>query len=1543
MSATKINITDSINKFNGIISDLDTCTATIEKSINDLASTKLVGGGDDVEKIYRKMKKYKQMANEAKSNVQYFKSLAEYYYNSQVMTTQYYQGVMSKMSDMKDKMVGMNNQMSNITNQYSNNTEKIQMLETFVEAIEKLAKKPMEVDFSIKANSDGSKTIVNGIPFGSSGTVTIPVHPVSDHARSPIDTYAKGGARQYKYVGLGRKIQDNSASFLKGGNKSYEDLDEVITKSQEKILNSFRNIDFMNKKIKDLNERLTQTVKKNEDFFKIRTEIEWMVNRLEECMGENCDKKSVEKNFEKLWSIIKGIQEKATKTEEVDVDMVTYIQGLEKYVGMLESQVKSSARTIGSLHTDKAKELGSFVEKQLPESEVIETEKKSDQTVSKQVDETINETVSKPVSEIIDETAVSKPVGETNSETPTPITGGYKSKSKQKGGNPINVSLFDEFSSGSAVSSMEKIYSSHVTNDVKNFDEKTSELKKCALKINLPNATPKETGEATLIYSMIKNLDKLVIQVNKIIDDTQADQIFDLKKEDLISESDDSKIDFFRLWDDTFKNKKTDHYKKVLDKRVYSGTGDDSTKIAKSVIPKNISIKIEIKEDGISMTEIVDLLENTFVYLACLNYVLMKYVISVTMINESATEKGVGKDTADANADITSYDLPKSNFASFATFDNSYEEIIKPNEIIKPDNESTDNTKQVSTGDDEMIGGGLLPFLFKPETLSILSKVKADYTKLEHYLFSKYMDALAKNSKLAPKDALRETTKTIMENLKECESTVADLYDMISTKLGKVGDNFTTFISNVNRQQLDVKSKKDKTLLDLNQNFEQLFKTLSPSDAQVAGGKNSKNLKIIKLKNMQIGSGDGRPRLDPYKDQLNGCLAEIKKFAVYFPVLLELLNKFSSATLSMDESKYLARIYKFIQKAINGGRNSYIKVIPMIFFAVEFPPERYLSVGNNSADYYKFSFNIEKQKIKYAHILNGSEESDKDNEYSGAHAVFFDDNKKNATSYLLTDQLISLEKILLAESDPNGPENKVINMMFALGASGTGKTSRYFGLSGDTVNPLDKEGIVSFIIKNAKKTGASEVSVAYFVCYGQINSSSDGVNLIDTDTLNEPKYGEYVIFFSKPEADKEKDLVRDENEKYMPYFMPTQDAGKINAENEYTDFYKKIVTKSLSKINYTDLKDVLVGKVDTISTEGVPVGPFRSLIESSNEEIQKMWLYKKELLADNSVDSKEITDLFENLLGEQKKIATVMPTKNNIESSRGHTCVLIRFKYGDDSAGNPRYGYFPLFDMAGTEDPKGIKSFLDKFQFVGEHWGDLNGKEQIVDKVKMAKVMKHINLMNGTVTDKDTVNGKEEEFTMQSLNDMLNKSKLARDYLLKPIDQTGGGKIYIENIQRNATDDTNMQSVDAINFLNKVIKEGYYINHTIAMLIFVSLCVGSSVNTTKVGDVDNFDKFGSELFSKLQENAICLLGDKGQQPSKNKACNNTRYLLSEYTFSDILSKTSIWAQVLFSFLYWNKESTNSQRKILEGIKESSNTFIPMPYVKEMKQQQMKYL
>lgn len=1360
MPVTKLNITDSINKFNGIINNLESCASTLDKSIKEIKIQKHTGGGDKLEKMHKKLNKYKQMIRNATYTVQYFKSLAEYYYASHIMTTQYYQGVISKMTEMKDKMKNMNFQMNNIQTQYDNNEEKIQMLETFLDMIEKMTKSPTKIDLNIK-----SKINSNGLELGAQELIN-----------------SQEILNKTKFVPI-----------VSGGSKSFEELETAITESENIILNSFSNIEFLNNKIGDLNKRMKEMIKDNEDLFKIKAEIEFTVNKLEECIGEKCDQKVISHDFDRLWEIINKIQERAKSTGELDTKMVDYISGLEKYVSMLESQINSSTRIANGMRENHKEEINKLINEQIETGE--------------------NPSVTK-----LDPNLVQ--------------TAGFVGGAEED----------------NEISSMEKLYNEKIP---KNISLNKQFTDSCQYEINLENIEAKTHGQLAFIYSMLSNISKLLDLVNETLKSGNIAELF--KSNDLGNTEEDKPLKIIDLWNQTFENKKTQYYTKLLEKEIYKG---EALYIAKDIDiepERKFAIRIDINQYNLeNILDIIDKIENTFAYLTCLYYVIMKYIVSILIMKQKNITDELGKNLTQFDSDVKLYgsNLQKSSLGTFSKYEKDFDDLSK-----------------------SQSGGNNLPFLIEIPSLIKENMHNVSFEKQEFELYTKYIESQTKNPNIEPGKMLKEVSKNLIQDLKNAKNITGELYDILAKKLG-FNKKFNAIIKEI----------KDESNFE---NFDELVNAIENQlkNSQSGGSKIPKH--IIKVRR-QFGGSVSKPRLDPYKRELVNCLELIQKSAKYFPNLVNLLDKNKEGLNNYDQVINLENLKMLLTKIINKGRNNYIKIIPMIFFVIEFPPSIYLTNEEDKKDYYKFSYDVDTGKIKYTHILNNIEDGSE--KYNGAHAAFFNDNNKNATSYLLTDPLISLDKILSVGNNENDPENKVLNMMFALGASGTGKTTRYFGKP-DASNPLDRKGVVSFIIEKANSIGASSVDITYFVCYGQKKNID---NNVDTN------YDEIILFFKEPKN------TDDENNKYLPYYMPkTQIYKDVNG---YTNFYKNLMNKHLYKLNYSDIKGFLNGDNLTLNSD-IDVGPLRQLLQNKDEDI---WIDI------SGGDTTKITKLFENLLQEQKKINTVMPTKNNIESSRGHTCVLVRFTYDKD--GKKDYRYFPLFDMAGTEDPKGIKDFF---------FGQFDGKN--INKNKMVQMMKSVNLYNkGTLSDEidEFINGenKKKDIAIQSLNDMMKNSKRAKDYILQ------GGNTLNDII--NEITQKNISGENSDQFLSKVVKESYYINHTIAMLIFASLCVGMSINSEKKDNTDEFNDIGKQIFNKLKQKNICLVKDIGNVNSNNN-CTNTGYLLDDYTFDSILNKSSIWEQVLFSFLYWNNESDKSGLNILQNIKESD-----IPYVIEMKQQGM---
>ena len=153
-----------------------------------------------------------------------------------------------------------------------------------------------------------------------------------------------------------------------------------------------------------------------------------------------------------------------------------------------------------------------------------------------------------------------------------------------------------------------------------------------------------------------------------------------------------------------------------------------------------------------------------------------------------------------------------------------------------------------------------------------------------------------------------------------------------------------------------------------------------------------------------------------------------------------------------------------------------------------------------------------------------------------------------------------------------------------------------------------------------------------------------------------------------------------------------------------------LVNKKLNKINddeYESIKKFIIdGKnidFNELSEDSKKVNSsytFREILES--EQTKNIWL---QINADYQIEQ-----LFEKLTLVQKSIHTILPTKNNMDSSRGHTCVLVKIIEKSDEGTSSDTKYFPLFDMAGTENPEKMKDFFT---------GDNRNKTQMNKLIKI--------------------------------------------------------------------------------------------------------------------------------------------------------------------------------------------------------------------------------
>jgi hypothetical protein len=928
----------------------------------------------------------------------------------------------------------------------------------------------------------------------------------------------------------------------------------------------------------------------------------------------------------------------------------------------------------------------------------------------------------------------------------------------------------------------------------------------------LDNHIMKDDNDLELYIQSVREYSFLLKKLDKIL--SEFKNIYTFIQYNFDKDLDEKKL--IKIWNEYYKHKKTSFYLDILEYIIYFFDKTKSEKKIKVIESFKISKYIDI-----TATATAD------------------YKLYININNECNTKEDISEyqeileKTNIAFFHLTyCFETWAYNLMVFQHTNNTYDlynndifEALQKNIKYKNDNSMK---SLLHTPPFTQDGGGIIDITYNNR---ILDKIPITDEIFNFLLSMNVKNGSDKNTIISEAAAIQ------VKNTSLLITRMGELYTKLCAKL-----NINININDDEKIELQTDIKNINDFLS----YIECIKT----DPQFAGGAGS----IVK------------PRLDPYKKKLQECIDNLKPVVLKINILIDILQQNQEGNINA-----LLKLYGDINKEVENGINSYIKIIPMIFFTIEFPP----SIYKDDPCKYKFDFDNKTELVKYSFIGNNKEqcknldfnETDYVPVKLNSHAAFFESNKSNSTNHLITDPIIGLAKLIKKESNNKSPSNLTINMMFALGASGTGKTTRYFGSSSGSEE--DKKGIVPYIISESVKSGGNKtISYAYFVCYGRKHESD-----FDFD------FDELLIFFNINEITNKNN---DDNCKYIPYIMP-KDSTNVSSITGYTDFYTKLVSKKLQNTEYTNLKGFINDGEKFISPvlSKEPNITFRDILKTKDE----IW----KTISENEITS--LSDTFEMLINEQKKINTVLPTKNNIESSRGHTCVLVRIT--DDKKESE---YFPLFDMAGTENTNNVKKF-----FTDER-----------NPAKMAKLVKKVNEITREhdIIYDNNKNGKENKYP--SLNELLQYENINK--YVSNIQAGGKEKITANNFYNtkinDATPDSNNDNDNdnATKFLEKIVNEGFYINHTIAMLIFAAKCVGSSLNTDKIDGVDNFDIFIKDTLNYINE-YTCI--------SSDLECKKTLMLLKDRQIESILNSSCIWLQVLFSFLYWNEENDESAKHLVD--------------------------
>ena len=1389
----------------------------------------------------KKYNKIKTFAKVAKNTVIKYKNLAQYYLDSYNSILVNYDNLLKILYVQKQNLENKLNEYAKLSRDYTNGIDKIKLLETMIDGIEKVVDKTTNLDLEIKNK-------FNGKDFNIKADAKL--YQKTDQK---LDKSIEHVKILDNTIMLGGTILNSMYRNLHGGMDYYEfarDIESLNTDLETYGKELDADNQFINKKVESLHTRVKNIMESSEELLNIRLNIEWIVNQLEKpnIVEEQEAIESIDYTqiYEKLKATIDNVKNKKT-----DPNIAKYIRELESMAKYFEDFIASNKETLGNMPVTERNKMLQTLEKlkgiSKPNNDVKNNNVESDE---EQDEEDFQDAIEGPVKkeEDGDETDNEEGDEEGNSKYKKIIIGG---------------GLQDD-------------YDNINKNKICKINEQFANAKLNVVFIGSNN----EPVESMIKYS---NVDGLEIYQDKLyqifVMASELNKILELFKK-YWNNFEPLKLNLVYYWDKLFANKNTNFYNKVKDFEIINlvsntngsnfiiKAGDFITTIKESANEYKFYIQYSIE----SLDKTIEQIDKTITFYNIFIFVMV-YIrfFYWTVLNDNEKFNKFG------DLIMLYENLTKSN--TLIDFEKYYDFIeTKITKQTKTQGGGNNLTIYNILSDDE-ITSILKPGINKISDPIIQENVLSDLYEKFNNSFSKLIGKIKADTNYEKfiGDIYIDIGITMIKENKELTRTMIGLFQKISVLLGKPIPIIPYIPKNV-MDELGV-----GTILDLVKERQKI--------PQIGG-----EITI-------------RPRVTPYKIALKNCLENLKPLYLDSAKIERILDKKVKPENSYGEpTQTLTTLYSKLEENLNIGTNSYINVNPIIFFTIEFPPDGYKN------DECKFVFEYKDQKILYKppndkciKKINSTYKFDITNKPKelNSNQAFLKSTGNNTTASLMTDKIIGLEKLIDSKPSLNPnvpiPTQKVINLMFALGASGTGKTTRYFGYTKATEQG-DKEGIVQGIIKKASGTNTGEeqitIQLGYFVCYGRKKDIGFNSSKSEFDDNISNVFDELVIFVDVEKVNKK---MNDENFKefddddFFIFKEPNPNANNINVQT-YTDFYSQIVSKKLQRIQYSSIKDYITngGKFpDTLNTDtNKETNSFREIIEPLQEENKTQF----KSIWKTITEEDKLIDLFENLIKAQKCIRTVLPTKNNIESSRGHTCVLIKIISGKEIK------YFPLFDMAGTENVISMNEFFT-----------LNRNTERINKL-----IGIISDLSKTNAIRDNKLKKENKF-FASLNDVLKNYKI-EGYV--KIQKGGKGEYNIDDANKGIEQiENNYKSITGTNLIQKILGEGYYINHTIGMLIYVAKCVGCSINSPMIGNEDKFDSIGTDVVDEMNKYIMYYNGEGKEQGTNEK----TRVLLDSIGFNSILQKSSIWVQILFSFLYWNEENTKTFDEIINECNKTGET------------------
>jgi hypothetical protein len=227
-----------------------------------------------------------------------------------------------------------------LSKDYSNGMDKIKLLETMINGVEKVVDKTVKLDLEIKNK-------INGKEFNVSADAELKPGEKSVKVMDKTIEITGGGFMSVMNIIYGGAVMD-AYEFEAQLNSQISELETYANQLEA-------DNKFIDEKVNALHKRVGKIMNDTEDLMDVRLSIEWLVNELEKPIEEK-EEKEEERDFTEIYNRLQTTIE-TVKKQKINPDVAKYIRDLEGMAKYFEDFIAANKNTLNNMPDSKKNEM----------------------------------------------------------------------------------------------------------------------------------------------------------------------------------------------------------------------------------------------------------------------------------------------------------------------------------------------------------------------------------------------------------------------------------------------------------------------------------------------------------------------------------------------------------------------------------------------------------------------------------------------------------------------------------------------------------------------------------------------------------------------------------------------------------------------------------------------------------------------------------------------------------------------------------------------------------------------------------------------------------------------------------------------------------------------------------------------------------------------------------------------------------------------------------------------------------------------------------